>query len=71
MQKKIEIEPGIIISKLDLKKNDVIVMTIDLDKFDLDEAYNLFKIVEKKFPDNMVVATFKGIEISKLKEKEV
>ena len=71
MQKEIEIKPGIIISKLDLKKNDVIVVTIDLEKYYPEEAYNLFKIVEKKFPDNMVVATFNGIEISKLKEKEV
>jgi hypothetical protein len=66
-----EIEPGIIISKLDLKENDVILITIDIDKYDLEEAYNIFEMIVKAFPDNKVVATFKGIEISKLKEKEI
>lgn len=68
---KFEIEPGIILSKLDLKKNDVIIVTIDLDKYDIGEAYSVFEIVQKSFSDNMVVATFKGIEINKLKEKEI
>jgi len=64
MQKKFEIEPGIIISKLDIKKNDVIIIIIDLEKYYIEEAYNLFKIAQRKFPDNIVVITFKGIEIT-------
>ena len=66
-----EIEPCIVLSKLDLKKNDVIIVTIDIDKYDIEEAYDIFEIVQKSFSDNMVVATFKGIEINKLKEKEI
>lgn len=64
MQKKLEIEPGVIISKLDLKEDDTILITIDLDKYDLEEAYDIFKIMVNSFPDNRVVTTFNGVEIS-------
>lgn len=59
-----EIEPGIIISKLDLKEDDTILVTIDLDKYDLKEAYDIFKIIVNSFPGNKVVTTFNGVEIS-------
>ena len=36
MNHEFEITPGIIISKLDLKENDTILITIDLDKYDLE-----------------------------------
>ena len=71
MKKSFEINPDIIISKLDLKENDVILVTIDIDKYDTPEAYEIFKMIVKEFPDNKIVATFKGIEIEKLKEKEI
>ena len=61
---KFEIEPGIIISKLDLKEDDTILVTIDLDKYDLDEAYNIFKLMVNSFPNNNEVTTFNGVEIS-------
>ena len=63
-----EIQPGIIASKLDLKENDVILMTVDLDKFDIEETYRMFQIIQKEFPDNKVVCTFKGISIEKMRE---
>ena len=64
MKKEFEIEPGIIISKLNIKPTDQILVTVDLDKYDLDTAYNLFCVMEKEFPTNQIVMTFKGIEIS-------
>lgn len=70
MQKEFEIEPGIIISKLDIKDGDTIIVTIDTDVWSIDEAYEVYKIMTKMYPNNSIVATFKGIEISRL-EKEV
>ena len=59
-----EINPGIVISKLDIKENDTILVTIDLDKYDLNDAYNIFKIMVNSFPDNNVITTFNGVKIS-------
>ena len=69
MKKEFEIKPGIILSKLDINKDDVILMTVDLDVFDIDTTNQMLKIMVSTFPDNKVVATFKGIEINKLREK--
>jgi hypothetical protein len=66
-----QIEPGIMASKLDLKKNDVILITIDTDKWDVETAQAVFKSISGLFPDNMIVLTLKGIEIDRLKTKEV
>jgi len=38
MAKEFEIEPGIVISKLDLKDGDNIIITIDMDIWDIDVA---------------------------------
>lgn len=59
-----EIDPGIVISKLDIKDGDTIVVTIDTDKWDLDEVYNMSKIMVNSFPNNKVIFKLKGIEIS-------
>ena len=67
----IEINPGIIISKLDLKEDDTILVTIDLDKYDLNEAYDIFKIIVNSFPDNRVVTTFNGVEIKGVKNEKL
>ena len=64
MQKEFEIEPGIIISKLDLKDGDNIIITVDMDIWDVDVASEMCKIISEIFPNNNVLATFKGIEIS-------
>ncbi len=70
MKKEFEIKPGIIISKLDLKEDDTILVTIDLDKYDLEEAYDIFKIIANSFPDNGVVTTFNGVEIKRIKNEK-
>lgn len=71
MNQEFEIQPGIIASKLDLKENDVILITVDLDKFDVDETYHMLQMMQEKFPDNKVVCTFKGISIEKLRETTI
>ena len=71
MDYEFEIQPGVIASKLDLKENDVILMTVDLDRFDVDETYHMFQIIQKAFPNNMVVCTFKGASIEKMRETTI
>lgn len=61
---KFEINPGIIISKIDLKEDDTILVTIDIDRYDVDEAYHISKLMVNSFPNNKVITTFNGVEIS-------
>ena len=70
MDDKFEIDPGIIISKLDIKEGDTIIVTIDTDKWDLHHATEMLYAYKDIFPNNKVVGALKGMEISKL-EKEV
>lgn len=64
MQKEFKIEPGIIISKLNLKDGDNIIITADTDVWDADAASEICRIISEIFPNNNVVATFKGLEIN-------
>lgn len=59
-----EIDPGIVISKLDIKDGDTIVVTIDTDKWDLMQATEMFYACKDIFPNNKVVGALKGIEIA-------
>ena len=61
---RFEIEPGIIISKLEIKDGDVITVTIDTDKWDLIRATEMLYTVKEIFPNNKVVGQLKGMEIS-------
>lgn len=63
---KYEIIPGIVASKLEIGKNDTILITVDIDKYDIEEAYYMFKIMNKSFPENRMVLTFKGIDVEKI-----
>ena len=71
MQKEFEIEPGIIISKLDIKDGDNIIITVDMDIWDINAASEMCKIVSKVFPNNNIVTTFKGIEIKGIKNEKL
>ena len=63
---------GITISKLDFKNNDIILVTIDSEIWgDIKDVKIICKVMEDTFPNNKVLFTFKGIEINKLKEKEI
>ena len=70
-KKEFEIEPGIIISKLNLKDGDNIIITVDMDRWDIDVASEMCKIVSKIFPNNNVITTFKGIEIKGVKNEKL
>lgn len=59
-----EIEPGIIISKLDIKDGDTIIVTIDTDKWDLNHATEMLYAYKEIFPNNKVVGELKGMEIA-------
>lgn len=49
--------------KLELQKNDTLIVEIDQDIFDMDEAKKLFDIISDAYPNNKVLCTFKGLEI--------
>lgn len=59
-----EIEPGIIISKLDIKDGDTITVTIDMDIWDLNHATEMLYAYKEIFPNNKVVGELKGMEIA-------
>lgn len=61
--------PGIILSQLTLKDGDTIVLTVDMDIWDLDAAIDVYKALVNTFPNQSVVVTFKGFELSKEGEK--
>lgn len=61
---KYEIAPGLIASKLDLKDGDTIIITIDEDIYDFESVYEVYKIVNREFPNNKVLVVRKGIEIN-------
>ena len=58
-----KIDDRIIVSKLDVKENDIILMTVDLDKCDVDIALGIYQMMAKIFPNNKIATTFKGIDI--------
>lgn len=61
--------PGIILSQLTLKDGDTIILTVDMDIWDLDAAIDVYKVLVNTFPNQSVVVTFKGFELSKEGEK--
>lgn len=64
MQEEFEIEPGIILSKLDLKEDDTIVVTIDPAQINLDDSYNVWLMMKKNFPLHNILTTFKEVDIT-------
>ena len=71
MNHEFEIEPGIVISKLDLKDGDIILVTIDMDIWDIDDVSEMCKILSKIFPNNNILCTFKGIDIKGVKNEKL
>ena len=58
-----EIEPGIIISKLDLKDGDTLVIVIDPDIWDIETAQQMMDCSQRIFPNNNIICTLKGFDI--------
>ena len=61
---KFEIEPDVIISKLDIKDGDVITVTIDTDKCYFTRTTEMLYAYKEIFPNNKIVGVLKGMEIS-------
>lgn len=59
------------ISTLNPKPAEIIVMRFDLEKLDLDEAYNIFLNIRKNFPQHKVVAVPNEISLQFLDKKEL
>lgn len=64
----VEIDKGVIVSKLDVKDNDTIVITIDLDIFDLNDGVVYLNMLKDIFPNNVILISFKGMEFEIRKE---
>ena len=54
MVKKLDNTNEINFSVLKLKPNDVLVLKVDLDKYDLDELEQWLKVWEQIFPNNII-----------------
>lgn len=68
---ELEVIDGIILSKFKVESDDVILMTVDRDTFALDEIEQMFQMLVRTFPEHTILITLKGIEINKLREKEI
>lgn len=49
--------------ELSLNRNDTLVVQVDQDIFDFEEAQKLLKNIQNIFPNNEILLTFKGLEI--------
>lgn len=58
------------IETLPIKDGDTIHITVDIDKWDINEAYEIQKMAAKIFPNNNIVTTFKGIDIKVEKDED-
>ena len=58
-----EIKPGIIISKLDIKPGETILITVDTDIWDIETTQHIMDLFQKWFPNNNIVCTLKGFDI--------
>lgn len=64
----IEIDTGVIVSKLNVKDDDTIIITIDLDILDLDDGVAYLNLLKDIFPNNVILVSLKGMEFEVRKE---
>lgn len=64
MTQKFEIEPGIIVSKLDVKDGDTLIITIDTDIWNVDTVEYMVDSLQKFFPNNNIIGILKGCDIT-------
>ena len=55
---------------ISLSPGDTIVLHIDDDKWDLDNAQEFYKLFEKSFPNNNIMVMFKGVDIGVIREND-
>ena len=46
-----EFSPIAELSKLEIKQNEILVVKIDIEKFDISEAQSIFKSIHKELPE--------------------
>ena len=57
--------------KVQLEKDDVILVEINLEEIDLDTAHQQFQTIQDAFPYNEVIAYIKGTKLHFCKEKHI
>lgn len=65
------LQEAIDLSTLNPKSTEVIIMRFDMEKLDLDEAYNIFLNIRKNFPKHKVLAVPNEISLQSLDKKEL
>lgn len=48
---------------LNLKSNDTLVVKINQDIWDIEEAHKLVKLIAQNFPKNNIITVFNGVEL--------
>ena len=68
MVQKIEIEPkeNYHPFELTINRDSTIILQFDQDIWDLDEAQQLVKVWQDAYPNNSIMVTFKGMEITEV-----
>ena len=61
---------GYYLSKLDLKDNDVVIVTVDTDEADVELYADFFQQISNVVKPHPVLALFKGVKISKATKEE-
>ena len=64
LEKEFEIKPGIIVSKLNVKNGDTLIITVDIDIWDIEEIQHMMNLFRKWFPNNNIICTLKGFDIT-------
>ena len=59
------------IQKLELKENDILVMTFDVMEFDVDEIREIYQRIQDFIPNNKVLAIPQGIELSTISIEQI
>ena len=59
------------IQKLELKENDILVMTFDVMEFNIDEIKGIYQRIQNFIPNNKVLAIPQGIELSAISIEQI
>ena len=59
------------IKSIIVNKDDVIIVTVDPDKWDFEQCAGAYESIRKMFPDNRVLMTAKGITVDSYSKQEV
>ena len=54
-------------NEISLRPGDTLVAKLDQEKWDLNDAEAIYKILEKAFPKNQILVLFNGIELEVIK----